>query len=113
MSWTALYMAGFEVTLHGRFWVITEACQLATSGVAVEKLRRSPITFLRSANIASTFFRSRCALANAGVLASPRLHGGLQEQVHGSLRSGLLLHRLVTCTAQSKSHISHRIRRKR
>jgi len=24
MSWTALYMAGFEVTLHGRFWVITE-----------------------------------------------------------------------------------------
>jgi len=24
MSWTALYMAGFEVTLHGRFCVITE-----------------------------------------------------------------------------------------
>jgi hypothetical protein len=24
MSWTALYMAGFQVTLHGRFWVITE-----------------------------------------------------------------------------------------
>jgi len=24
MSWIALYMAGFEVTLHGRFWVITE-----------------------------------------------------------------------------------------
>jgi hypothetical protein len=25
MSWTALYMAGFQVILHGRFWVITEA----------------------------------------------------------------------------------------
>jgi hypothetical protein len=24
MSWTALCMAGFQVTLHGRFWVITE-----------------------------------------------------------------------------------------
>ena len=31
MSWTALYMAGFEVTLHGRFWVITEAYLMTTS----------------------------------------------------------------------------------
>jgi hypothetical protein len=45
---------------------------------------------------------------------SPRLHGGLQEQVHGSLHSGLLLERrFTTCTAELKSHISHRIRRKR
>jgi len=44
----------------------------------------------------------------------PRLHGGLQEQVHGSLRSGFLLQRrFVTCIAQSKSHRSHRIRLKR
>jgi hypothetical protein len=45
---------------------------------------------------------------------NPRLHGRLQEQVHGSLCSGLLMEgRFTTCTAESKSHISHRIRRKR
>jgi len=45
---------------------------------------------------------------------SLRLHGCLQEQVHDSLRSVFLLQRrLATCSAQSKSHISHRIRRKR
>ena len=38
---------------------------------------------------------------------NPRLHGALQEQVHCSLRSGLLLQRrLLTCTTQSKSHSS-------
>ena len=43
-----------------------------------------------------------------------RLLRGLQEQVHGFLPSGLLpQRRLVTRTAQSKSHRSHRIRRKR
>jgi integrase len=31
MSWTALYMAGFQVTLHGRFWVITEGTGLRRS----------------------------------------------------------------------------------
>jgi len=45
---------------------------------------------------------------------SPRLHDGLQEQGHRSLRSALLLPtRFGTCTAESKSHRSHRIRRKR
>ena len=45
---------------------------------------------------------------------NPRLLRGLQEQVHGFLRSGLLpQRRLVTRTAESKSHRSHRIRRKR
>src|SRR5258707_4504484 len=45
-------------------------------------------------------------------ICNPRLLRGLQEQVHGFLRSGLLpQRRLVTRTAQSKSHRSHRIRR--
>src|SRR6266850_1632599 len=38
-----------------------------TNFIRRKRRRRSPITFLSSANIASTFFRSRCALANAGV----------------------------------------------
>jgi hypothetical protein len=45
---------------------------------------------------------------------NPRLLRSLQEQVHGFLRSGLFLQkRFLTCTAESKSHRSHRIRRKR
>jgi hypothetical protein len=33
MSWTALYMAGFEVTFHGRFWVITEAWSMSAMAI--------------------------------------------------------------------------------
>jgi len=44
----------------------------------------------------------------------PRLHDGSQEQVHCSVRSGLWLQtRFLTSTPKSKSHRSHRIRRKR
>jgi len=45
---------------------------------------------------------------------SPSLHSGLQDQVHHSLRPGLMLQRRsVTCTTESKSHRSRRIPRKR
>jgi hypothetical protein len=70
----------------------------------------------------SRYFPTRNALAcsNSGsahryelFFCNPRLLGGLQKQLYRSLRSGLLLQRrFVTCTAESKSHRSRRIRRK-
>jgi len=45
---------------------------------------------------------------------SPRLHGGLQQQLHSAICSGLSLQRRSEpCTTEFKSHSSHRIRRKR
>lgn len=45
---------------------------------------------------------------------SPRLRGGLYEQLHSAIRSRVLPQtRFVPCTTELKSHSSHRIRRKR